>query len=212
MMLALGVWVFVQNDHRSPQRVTDMAARGTAPAEPSVREDSIQLKNKAESDRLATALGREEASDSKKLAEKMPAQVLAFDDSAKVQLRDAEQPASAPTLTAPAAENGKAISMKLELPAQQTVKAGETLLTVTPTDKLSDLDGSARLAKQVPADIASRFYRQPDSSGVKADSFSKELLGESVSSTITAGVSLAASKPTEAYFQNFAYADTNLEL
>jgi len=214
MMLALGVWVFVQNERRQPQAVTDMAARGTAPAEQPVLEESIQLKqkNKAELDSLSTALGREEASDSKKLAEKMPAQVLAFDASAKVQLRDAEKPASAPALTGPAAEAGKSVTLKLEPPAQQPVKAGETLLSVAPTDKRSDLDGSARLAKQVSPDNNFRYFRQPDSSGVKSDwrKYRKLLSGETC--FVTAGVSLAPNQPTEAYFQNFAYADTNVGL
>jgi hypothetical protein len=207
VMLALGVWVFVQNEGQKPKGVTELAARRAPAPDAPVAEDSIRLqeKQKAELDGIAPVLGREEA-DAKKLAEKSPT-ILAFDDPAKKQIRDAEKPSSAPMPARPSAEAGKNVELKLDLPAQQLAKSGESLVTATANDKRADLDGSARLLKQNSADNF-RFYRQPDSSGVKADD---ALAKGSLGVPVTAGVSLAAARPTDPYF-NFAYAETNFGL
>jgi hypothetical protein len=208
MMLAVCVWVFVQNENRK-QGVTELAASHAPAADQPAVEQSVRLqeKLKAETDNAGALAGREEA-DAKKVSEKSPTR-LAFDDRAKAQVRDAER--NAPMPTGPSAELGKNVMLKLESPAQQPAKSDETLLTAAANDKRADLDGSARLLKQNSAD-GNRFYRQADASGVKLDdALAKGGLGVPPSSTVTAGVSLAAVPPTDAYL-NFAYIETNFAL
>jgi hypothetical protein len=208
MMLAVCVWVFVQNENRK-QGVTELAARRAPAADQPAAEESIRLREKAEPDGVAGVQAREET-DAKKVSEKSPT-ILALDNKAKEQLGDAEKPMNAPMPTGPALDLGKNVKLKLESPAQQTAKSDETLLAAAGNEKRADLDGSARVLKQNPADNY-RLYRQADSSGVKLeDTLTKGGLGVPPSSTVTAGVTLAVPPPTEAYL-NFAYTETNVGL